>query len=185
DPRGPRPLERRRQQGFHVLDWIYGESGGGGAGSLDHAGGVRLTRRGWAPPRRRDVRIRRGGNGSRRPRPAPPGATEIRRGHEDDARVVLDDERGDGGVAEAGDVVDHARAGLERGTGGRRARGVRGDRHGDLAGEQLDRPGEAVAFFRLADLGVEVGRGRAGADVDQRRTGLHHRERRAEEVLAP
>src|SRR2546422_8739577 len=73
----------------------------------------------------------------------------IRRGHQDDARVVLRDERGDGGVAEAGDVVDHARARLERRAGGRRARGVRGDRDRELAREQLDRPDEAGALLPL------------------------------------
>src|SRR5439155_16544801 len=123
------------------------------------------------------------GTGSRRPRPDPPGPTAIRRRGEDHAGAVLDDERGDGGIAEPGDVVDHARTGLERGARGRRARGVRGDRDRELAGEQLDRPGEAVTLVRLVDLRVEVGRGRAGADVDQRRAGLHHPERRVEEVV--
>src|SRR2546422_615395 len=180
DSRRPRSAERRPQQPHHVLDRIYG---GPGAGSLDHAGGVRRTRRGWAPPRRCDFRIRRGRNGSRRPRPGPPRPPAIRRGHQDDARVVLRDERGDGGVAEAGDVVDHARARLERRAGGRRARGVRGDRDRELAREQLDRPDEAVGPFRPGERPGGGGGGRGGADVDQRRARLHHPERGAEEVV--
>src|SRR5438552_3084219 len=46
-------------------------AGGGlpGRERLDHAARARIARRGWAPPRRSNVRIRRGGNGSRLPPP--------------------------------------------------------------------------------------------------------------------
>src|SRR5439155_1415751 len=38
---------------------------------------VRMARRGWAPSRRRDVRIRRGGNGSRYPPPGDPSPVTL------------------------------------------------------------------------------------------------------------
>src|SRR5439155_22742225 len=46
-------------------------AGGGlpGTGRLDHAARARIARRGWAPPRRSNVRIRRGVNGPRLPPP--------------------------------------------------------------------------------------------------------------------
>ena len=93
------------------------------------------------------------------------------------------DESRDGGITQRGDVVDHARTGFERGADRLGPRGVRGDRHGELGGKELDGGHEARSFLGLRDLGRQVRRRRARPHVDQGGAGIDHGLRRGEHIV--
>lgn len=105
------------------------------------------------------------------------------RRHEDHPYASLGDDGREGRVAESGDVVDDLGAGVEGGSGRGWAGCVGGDRDWELRGQGLDRSCESCALLFTGDVGVPVGGGGSGADVDQDGSSFHHGEGGRQEIV--
>src|SRR5439155_5583313 len=73
--------------------------------------------------------------------------------------------------------VHDTRARLERGARDRRTARIDRDRRRELRGERAHRAHEPLGLLGFADRGLEIGRARPGADIDERGALLHHPER--------